>query len=97
MYSILQENMTIPMESVFSLTDVVIEDEEMSKIAKCLREITKAFSNPKETIGQFSLQQFPLSKQFKDTSSCIDDNVAVSTLYRYLQQSCFSVFRKDQK
>jgi len=72
------------MDTVFSLADVTFDDKDIRKLAECLKEITTAFSNPQETIGQFSLQRFPLTKQFKCASEDPDNSIATSTLFRFL-------------
>ena len=70
------------METVFSLSDVAIDEKDLEKVAECLKEITTAFSHPQETIGQFSLQRFPLSLQYNIANDSLDNGVAATTLYR---------------
>ena len=70
------------MESVFSLSDVTLKDEDILKISDCLKEITSAFSHPQETIGQYSVKTFPLSQQHVAFFEYDDNCKAIRTLYR---------------
>ena len=75
------------MESVFSYSDLGVVDKDLRKIADCVKEVTSALANPQETIGQFLLKHFPLSKQYATLSDDFNKTKASSTLYRYLKNA----------
>ena len=70
------------MEAVFPLADVAISDHDLAKVAELLKEITAAFRYPHQTIGQYSLQHFPLSRRHVSTDRNDDECRANNTLYR---------------
>nr|CAB3258786.1 protein virilizer homolog [Phallusia mammillata] len=76
--SVLVEN-TTPLESVFSLEDVNVTNEVISKLAKSLDEISVAFRNPSASIGQLHIKAFPVksSQPLKQ-----DPNLCDVTLFR---------------
>lgn len=77
----------MPIEAIFPVSDVALQDKDLDKISDCLQEITSAFSHPQDAIGQFPIKTFPLSQKHVGFVENDDNCKANKTLYRWTAKS----------